>query len=72
MNEKLDILRDDVESKMEELKDLLSEMAGNVAENIKEIQKTNKITDQKNVIETKGRHENEILMRLKLFLLTFD
>ena len=72
MNEKLDILRDDVESKMEELKDLLSEMAGNVAENIKEIQKTNKITDQKNVIETKGRHENEILMRSKLFLLTFD
>ena len=47
-------------------------MAGNVAENIKEIQKTNKITDQKNVKETKGRHENVILMRSKLFLLTFD
>ena len=56
MNEKLDILRDDVESKMEELKDLLSEMAGNVAENIKEIQKPNKITVQENVIESKGRH----------------
>ena len=63
MNEKLDILRDDVEAKMDELKDLLSEMAGNVAENIKEIQKTNKIT----VIKTEGRHEIEIFMRLKLF-----
>ena len=58
MNEKLDILRDDVESKMDELKDLLSEMAENVAGNIEEIQKTNTITDQKNVIEIKGRHEN--------------
>lgn len=58
MNEKLDILRDDVESKMEELKDLLSEMAENVAENIEEIQKTNTINDQKNVMEIKGRHEN--------------